>query len=145
MKGRCFKRGSLIIAMLAILLILPSCKFGKAINKVNDGCPVLLMEGVFLKGAESVNDGKSVQLTISINTMMHDVEGMNDEDWSEVMSVIKGLLNNNPACQELFTVAREDNKFITYKIISENGTYLYTYPSVVSTYKPYTPATNYNN
>lgn len=116
---------ALCAVMLCVLTIATSCKFGRAINDVKDNCPITLDDGITITNVESVQDGKGVKISVVINADKDEVPDANSSLWNEVISELRSLMYQNPACSELLNVAAKDNKFVSFTIYSPSHQILY--------------------
>lgn len=107
---------------MAITACLTSCKLGRAVNELNDACPITLDEGIIVTGADADKGG--VTISVKINTDYLDyVPSSTSPEWNSAVNSLKDLMNTNPYCAEVLKQAKGQR--CTIKIYSFEGTLLF--------------------
>lgn len=124
-------RVSALLVILSVCVVMTSCKFGKAISDLDDACPIVLVDGITVMGAESCDGGKAVEIRVSINTGIYDVPPSGSSEWRDVVSTVTTLMYNNPECANLLNTVKGEKKGYIIRISNHYGNVLHTSTSLI--------------
>lgn len=134
MKKNQIMRVTGLLLVLAITACLTSCKLGRAVNELNDACPITLDEGIIVTGADA--DKRGVTISVKINTDYLDyVPSSTSPEWKSAVTSLKSLMNTNPYCAEVLKQAKDQR--CTVKIYSFDGSLLHDSSTLTIPVSPY--------